>query len=101
MPMDDMTTLPVASVHDYVRAAHDLADGRFGDGAVFLAGESAARLTEQRIDDFSDRLNELITEFFAPDAAQWESPIKYSFRWILMPVDTAPDDDVRAQSTTW
>lgn len=93
------TSLPVRSVHDYEKAARDLQAGRFGQFPSVADGESAARLTTARVDEFRDRLNELIHEFFAPEAAEWTSPVKYGFRWVLMPVDTAPPDDPRVADT--
>lgn len=90
------TVLPVESVHDYEGADHDLLAGRFGPMAVAFDGESAARLSAARVLEFRERLNGLIGEFFSPEAAGWTSPVKYGFRWILMPVDTAPPEDSRA-----
>lgn len=95
VPEAESTLLPVGSVHDYQSAARDLRAGRFGQSANAVDGESAARLSHARADEFHQRLNELIQEFFAPEAADWTSPVKYGFRWVLMPVDTAPPDDSR------
>lgn len=37
------------------------------------AMESAARLSAARVAEFQERLNELIEEFFGPEAAEWTS----------------------------
>jgi len=93
------TSLPVGSVHDYERAAQDLKAGRFGQAATGSDGESAARLSHARALEFRERLNRLIQEYFSPEAAEWTSPVKYGFRWILIPVDTAPPDDAKVIGT--
>ncbi|GAA1298292.1 hypothetical protein [Brevibacterium sp.] len=95
-PISSSTVLPIESVHDYEGADHDRLAGRFGPDAVAFDGESGARLSAARVLEFRERLNGLIAEFFSPEAAEWTSPVKYGFRWILMPVDTAPLEDSRA-----
>lgn len=92
------TLLPVSSVHDYERAAQDVAAGRFGRDVAVADGESGARMSAERAWEFHGRLTELVQEFFGPQAAEWSSPVKYGFRFVLMPVDTAPPDDVRVRS---
>lgn len=92
------TSLPVGSVHDYLAAAEDLATGRFGSAAVTGDGESAARLSAERVAEFRSRLAELVAEYFGPEAAQWSAPVKYGFRWYLAPVDLAPADDHRVRT---
>jgi len=72
------------------------AAGLFGPGAPILGGESAGRLTAGRITEFHQRLEALVAEYFASDAVEWTSPVKYGFRYVLMPIDIAPDDDPRA-----
>lgn len=63
-------------------------------------GESGARMSAERAGEFHARLRELVQEFFAPEAAEWSSSVKYGFRFVLMPVDTAPPDDSRVRSVT-
>lgn len=92
------TVLPLSSVHDYDGAARDLAAGRFGSDVAVADGESGARMSAERAWEFHERLTELVQEFFAPEAAEWTSAVKYGFRFVLMPVDTAPPDDSRVRS---
>lgn len=85
--------LPVGSVHNYDGTGRDVAVGRFGLDVAVADGESAACMSSTRAWEFHERLTDVGQKFYAPEAAEWTSTVKYGFRFVLMPGDTAPPDD--------
>ncbi len=88
----ELTELPSGSVQDYRQAAADLDFGMFGAAAVSLGGEHGGRIQADRVAEFGDRLQSLINEYFGPESIDWSAPVKYGFRWVLMPVDLPPTE---------
>lgn len=87
---EEGSQLPGRSVFDYQQAYADAAAGMFGSVYVQAGGEHAGRVPYARAQEFSERLTDLVSEYFSPEAVDPGASPKYGFRWVLTPVDLHP-----------
>jgi hypothetical protein len=91
--MREPLAFPARIVADFEQAIIESAEGVYGSDFVQQSGEHRSRLPREQAAEFSERLVELIEEYFAPGQGD-RSGVKYGFHWILTPIDLhALDDD--------
>jgi hypothetical protein len=91
-PAGSRQVLPQDAVHDYEQAIAETQDGLHGDDFVQCGGEHGSRMSREQAEEFGDRLQSLVAEYFAPGRGD-RSGTKYGFYWILSPVDLHPLGD--------
>ena len=78
--------------YDFDQAYAEARAGLYGDSYVQRAGHHASRLSESQAEEFANRLQALIAEYFAPGQGD-RSGTKYGMSWGLTPVDLHPMND--------
>lgn len=88
---DDVTVLPGRTVYDYQQAFADADAGMFGPTFVRQGGEHGSRMSYEQVQEFNERLQALIGEYFGPGKGDRQGT-KYGLHWVLTPTDLHPLD---------
>lgn len=89
---DDVTVLPGRTVYDFRQAFADADAGMFGPVFVRAGGEHGSRMSYDQAQEFNERLQALIAEYFGPGQGDRRGT-KYGLHWVLTPTDLHPLDD--------
>ena len=81
-----------SGAYDFDQAYAEARAGLYGDYYVQRAGHHASRLSESQANEFANRLQALVAEYFAPGQGD-RSGTKYGMSWAVTPVDLHPLND--------